>query len=101
VTPNDLLERFDEVWLQDFEFCEQPDKRPDVVCLAAHELRSGRILRLWRNELTKGAPPYRTDGRVLFVNFVGNAELTCLISLIVSVMPNSHGTAEQMIDTFR
>jgi hypothetical protein len=82
VTSTDnLLDRFDEIWLHDFEFCEQPDKRPDVVCLAAYELRSGRILRLWRDELTNGAPPYRTDDRALFVNFVGNAELCCHLAM--------------------
>ena len=75
-----LLQRFDEVWLHDFEFSSQPDLRPDVVCLAAIELRSGRTLRLWRDQLTD-TPPYRTDDRVLFVNFIANAELTCHLAL--------------------
>ena len=71
---------FDEIWLHDFEFVARPGERPDVVCLAARELRSGRTIRLWRDEL--GAqPPYRTDDRVLFVSFVANAEMACHLSL--------------------
>jgi DNA polymerase I len=71
---------FDEVWLHDFEFVSQPGERPDVVCLAAYELRSGRTLRLWRDELGP-RPPYRTDRGVLFVSFVANAECACHLSL--------------------
>jgi DNA polymerase I len=75
-----LLSLYDEVWLHDFEFVAGPGERPDVVCLAAHELRSGRTLRLWRDKLDP-QPPYRTDDRVLFVNFVGNAECGCHLAL--------------------
>ena len=71
MTPDELP--FDEVWLHDFEFVARPGERPDVVCLAAHELRSGRTIKLWRDELGE-RPPYRTDRDVLFVNFVANAE---------------------------
>jgi DNA polymerase family A len=78
VTPTDLP--FEEIWLHDFEFVSQPGERPDVVCLAAHELRSGRTLRLWRDELGE-QPPYRTDDGVLFVNFVANAECACHLAL--------------------
>jgi DNA polymerase I len=71
---------FEEIWLRDFEFIALPGERPDVVCLAAHELRSGRTLRLWRDELGE-QPPYRTDDKVLFVSFVANAEVACHLSL--------------------
>ena len=67
MTPSELP--FDEIWLHDFEFVPQPGERPDVVCLVAHELRSGQTLRLWRDELGE-QPPYRTDSGVLFVSFV-------------------------------
>jgi DNA polymerase-1 len=79
VTPTDHLP-FEEIWLHDFEFVPQPGERPDVVCLAAHELRSRRTLRLWRDELGE-QPPYRTDCGVLFVSFVANAECTCHLAL--------------------
>jgi DNA polymerase I len=78
VTLDDLP--FDEIWPFDFEFVPRPGERPDVVCLAAHELRSGRTLRLWRDQLGK-APPYRTDRRALFVCFVANAECACHLAL--------------------
>lgn len=79
MTPTSELP-FDEIWLHDFEFVARPGERPDVVCLAAREMHSGRTIRLWRDEL--GAqPPYRTDDRVLFVNFVANAEMACHLSL--------------------
>ncbi len=78
MTPNELP--FAEIWLHDFEFIAEPGEHPDVVCLVAHELRSGRTLRLWRDELGK-RPPYRTDAGVLFVNFVANAECACHLAL--------------------
>jgi hypothetical protein len=78
VTPSELP--FEEIWLHDFEFIALPGERPDVVCLVAHELRSGRTLRLWRDELDKD-PPYRTDDRILFVSFVANAECNCHLAL--------------------
>ncbi len=76
----DLLKRFEQVWLHDFEFVAQPGERPDVVCLAARELHSGQTIQLWRNQLSR-TPPYRIDGGVLFVNFVANAELACHLAL--------------------
>ena len=78
-----LLSLYDEVWLHDFEFISESGERPDVVCLVAHELRSGRTLRLWRDDLDKlgKRPPYRTDDRVLFVNYVANAECSCHLAL--------------------
>jgi DNA polymerase-1 len=81
VTPTELP--FEEIWLHDFEFVAQPGERPDVVCLAARELRSGRTLRLWRDQLDAigKQPPYRTDSGVLFVNFVANAECACHLAL--------------------
>ncbi len=78
MTPTDLP--FEEIWLWDFEFVSQPGERPDVVCLAAHEWRSGRTLRLWRDELGE-QPPFRVDGGVLFVSFVANAECACHLAL--------------------
>jgi DNA polymerase I len=78
VTPTDLP--FEEIWLHDFEFVSRPGERPDLVCLAARELRSGRTLHLWRDELGE-QPPYRTDDGVLFVNFVANAECVCHLAL--------------------
>jgi DNA polymerase I len=71
---------FEEIWAHDFEFIARPGERPDVVCLAAHELRSGRTISLWRDELGE-QPPYRTDDNVAFVNFSGQAEMCCHLAL--------------------
>jgi hypothetical protein len=79
-TPSELLLLFEEVWLVDFEFISKPGAHPDVVCLAARELRSGRTFSLWRDQLGLAAP-YRTDAKVLFVCFVANAELACHLAL--------------------
>jgi hypothetical protein len=48
---------FREIWLADFEFSAKPGENPEPVCLVAWELRSGRKLRLWRDEFGS-APPY-------------------------------------------
>jgi hypothetical protein len=74
------LSDFEQIIFADFEFIAPPGERPDVVCLAWHELPSGQTHRLWRDQLGD-RPPYRIDDRVLFVCFVGNAELTCHLAL--------------------
>jgi hypothetical protein len=71
-----LLDRFREVWLTDFEFQSAPGERPVPVCLVAWELRTGRKLRLWRDDF--GAlPPYSTNADSLFVAYYASAELGC------------------------
>ena len=78
MTPSELP--FSEIWLHDFEFISEPGEHPDVVCLAAHELRSRQTLRLWRDRLGP-TPPYRTDRDAVFVSFVANAECACHLAL--------------------
>jgi hypothetical protein len=78
VTPTELP--FEQIWCRDFEFISRPGEPPDVVCLVAHELRTGQTLRLWRDQLG-AAPPYRTDARVLAVSYVENAESLCHLAL--------------------
>src|SRR5262249_8147392 len=50
------------------------------VCLCARELRSGRELRLWQDELGS-QPPYPTDASSLFVAYYASAELGCHLAL--------------------
>ena len=71
-----MLERFREVVAADFEFVAAPGERPAPVCLVAHELRSGRRLRIWRDEFGQ-APPYAHGPDVLFVAFYASAEIGC------------------------
>ena len=50
---------FRQVWVVDTEYVAAPGERPDPVCLVAREMRSGRTVRLWRDQLRKlSAPPY-------------------------------------------
>ena len=80
VTPTTLSKLpFEEIWLHDFEFVPRPGERPDVVCLAARELRSGLTIGLRRDELGP-QPPYRVDEKAVVVSFVANAEVTCHLS---------------------
>ena len=76
--PTDLP--FEKIWLHDFEFVPKPGEHPNVVCLAARELRTGQTISLWRDELSE-RPPYRIDRDALFVNFVANAECACHLAL--------------------
>ena len=71
---------FNEVWCVDFEFSMKAGERPDPVCLVAWELRSGRKLRLWRDEFGL-APPYSTGPDVLFVAYYASAEIGCHLAL--------------------
>src|SRR5215207_8105708 len=70
------LQCFRELVLVDFEFIAAPGERPDPVCLVAHELRSGRRFRLWRDQLG-ASPPYATGPDVLLVAYYASAELGC------------------------
>jgi len=65
-----------EIWLVDFEFEAGTGEKPVPVCLCARELRSGRELRIWQDELGP-KPPYPIDAGSLFVGFYASAELGC------------------------
>jgi hypothetical protein len=71
---------YQEIWLVDFEFIAASGERPDPVCLVALELRSGRVIRQWRNEFGR-APPYAVDPGALFVAYYASAELGCHLAL--------------------
>jgi hypothetical protein len=76
------LHPFEEVWLVDFEFNAQAGERPSPVCLVARELRSGRLLRVWVDELRKmRQPPFSTGPDTLFVAYYASAELGCFQAL--------------------
>jgi DNA polymerase I len=75
----DLLP-FREIWAVDFEFGSEPGENPEPVCLVAWELRSGRKVRLWRDEFG-AAPPYPTGSTALFVAYYASAEIGCHLTL--------------------
>jgi hypothetical protein len=69
-----------QIWAVDFEFRIEPGDRPDPVCLVARELRSGRTLRLWRDQFSH-VPPYPTDSDTLFLAYYASAEISCHLAL--------------------
>ena len=71
---------FREVWALDFEFTVEPGALPVPVCMVARELRSGRLLRMWQDELP-ACPPFRVDDQALFVAFYASAEVGCFLTL--------------------
>jgi DNA polymerase I len=71
---------FRQLWAVDFEFRADPGARPEPVCMVARELRSGRLLRLWRDELP-ARPPFPVDADSLFIAYAAQAELGCFLEL--------------------
>src|SRR3954462_2925940 len=63
---------FREVWLVDFEFVAEPGERPVPVCLVARELRSGREMRLWRDQFGP-TTPYPTGPDALLLAYSATA----------------------------
>ncbi len=71
-----------EVWAVDFEFTAHDGERPGPVCLVARELNSGRLLRLWQDELRQlPGPPYPIDRGSLFIAYYASAEIGCHLAL--------------------
>ena len=62
--------------MADFEFAALPGERPTPLCLVAHELRSGRRFRVWKDQFGPAAP-YATGSDTLFVAYYASAELGC------------------------
>jgi DNA polymerase-1 len=71
---------FAEIWVVDFEFGAEPGEYPEPVCLVAWELRSGRRVRVWKDEFGV-APPYATGPDALFVSYYASAEISCHLAL--------------------
>jgi DNA polymerase family A len=71
----DLL-TFCEIWCIDFEFSAPPGEPPNPLCLVARELRSGCLIRLWQDDLSRMCrPPYGLEPDVLVVAYYASAEL--------------------------
>ena len=76
------LQSFAEIWCVDTEYSAPAGHRPTPICLVAQELRSGRQLRLWEDQLAQlRAAPFRTDRRALFVAFAAAAEFSVFHAL--------------------
>src|SRR6516225_3924189 len=71
---------YKEIWCVDFEFVAKPGGNPEPVCLVGYEVRSGRKMRLWRNDFC-GVPPYHTGPNALFIAYYASAEIGCHLAL--------------------
>jgi hypothetical protein len=74
------LSRFREIVVGDSEFVPRPGEKPDPVAVCAKELRSGRLITMFRDEMRE-SPPYPIDDEVLFVAFAAAAELETHLAL--------------------
>lgn len=75
---------FREIWCVDFEFHQggNPGNRQIPVCMVAKELRTGRVLRYWQNELRDmDGPPFPIGDDALYVAYLASAELHCHLAL--------------------
>ena len=69
---------FREVWAVDSEYIAAPGEIPAPVCLVARELRSGRLIRMWKDELlARPTAPYPTGPDVAVIAYYASAEINC------------------------
>ncbi|MDB5340536.1 MAG: polA 2 [Planctomycetaceae bacterium] len=82
MTSWEALIEFSEIWLVDFEFHQPDGECPTPICMVAYEVRSGRLLRIWADELaTMSGPPFSVGPDALFVAYLASAELSCWLAL--------------------
>lgn len=73
---------FKAIWTLDTEFSATPGERQKPLCLVAHELLSGRVVRIWLADgAAPVAPPFDTGPDSLFIAFFSSAEWGTFLSL--------------------
>ena len=75
-----MFDQFREEWAVDFEYLAPDGEHPEPVCLVAIDLRTGRTIRLRREEMG-ASPPYDISRNSLFVSFASDAEMECHLTL--------------------
>ncbi len=76
------LDCFDVIWFCDFEYRQPDGETPTPICMVAVEYRSGRLIRLWTDELrARSKPPFPIGPNSLFVAYYASAELLCFLAL--------------------
>lgn len=73
---------FNEVVLVDFEYRCTDGELPEPICMVARELGSGRLHRVWADELrTLRLPPFPCGPDTLVGAYYASAEISCFLAL--------------------
>jgi hypothetical protein len=72
-----IADDFRRIWHLDFEFHQPPGERPQPICLAAYESRTGQ----WVESFNPTNPPYDARDDSLFVSYAASAEMSCYLAL--------------------
>jgi DNA polymerase-1 len=73
---------FREIWAVDFEFNVAPGGCPRPICMVARELRTGREIRVWREELIAlHRARFNTGPDSVLVAYYASAEAGCFLEL--------------------
>ena len=76
------LSQFKEIWFVDFEFSSPPGGRSVPICLVALEMKTGKTLRTWQDDLQyMTEPPYSIGPDSLFAAYYASAEMSCHLTL--------------------
>jgi DNA polymerase-1 len=76
------FDRYDEITVVDFEFKFDPNDLPVPQLMCAIEMRSGREIMLWREDLVRlRRAPFGTGSRHLVAAYSSNAEMLCFLRL--------------------
>jgi DNA polymerase I len=77
-----MLDSFSEIWMADFEFNGAGGNTPRPVCMVAQEYRTGKIVKLWKDELENlSEPPFNIGKDAVFIAYYASAELGCFKAL--------------------
>ena len=73
---------FDPVIAVDFEYSAPDGENPNVACMVAKNLQTGKTWRYFHDELlTMPAPPFPTDQDAMIVAYYASAEMNCFLAL--------------------
>ncbi len=73
---------FRAAWCADFEFNGGAGERPVPVCMVARELFTGRLIRVWRDDLLGlNRAPFDTGAGTVVIAYAAQAEMACFLTL--------------------
>jgi DNA polymerase I len=76
------IRHFNSVYFVDFEFGSGPGERQKPICLVALDLVSGKLIRVWEDDLNKmDSPPFPIGEDSLYVAYYASAEIHCHLAL--------------------